>query len=65
MSGALGAWRGGLVREGVGGAAGMSRRARAAEGSSVTAFSDDGRSSGGGAPASAEWEELMELAPPG
>ena len=41
----------------------MSRRARAAEGSSVTAFSDDGRSSGGGAPASAEWKELMALSP--
>ena len=41
----------------------MSRRARAAEGSSVTAFSDDGRSSGGGAPPSAEWKELMALSP--
>ena len=41
----------------------MSRRARAAEGSSVTAFSDDGRSSGDGAPPSAEWKELMALSP--
>ena len=41
----------------------MSRRARAAEGSSVTAFSDDERSSGGGAPPSAEWKELMALSP--
>ena len=37
----------------------MSRRSRAAEGSSVTAFS----SSGGGAPPSAEWKELMALSP--
>ena len=37
---------------------GMSRRTRAAEGSSVTAFSEDGRSSGG-----AEWKELMALSP--
>ena len=57
-------WRDGLaLREGVGAPAGMSRRARAAEGSSVTAFSDDERSSGGGAPPSAEWKELMALSP--
>lgn len=40
----------------------MSRRARA-EASSVTAFSEDGRSSGAAAPPSAEWKELMALSP--
>ena len=41
----------------------MSRRSRG-EGSSVTAFMDEGgRSSGGAAPPSAEWKELMALSP--